>query len=130
MATHIGNNGVVKVGANVVAEVVGFSITEGSAVADDTVLGDTYASHIAGIKNWSGSISCFLDETDTLGQGALTAGASVSLSLQSEGDTLGDLKLSGTATITSIERSVGKDAIVTANFSFTGNGALTIGTVA
>jgi len=125
MATHIGNNGSVLVGAAAVAEVLSFSLTENSNVADDTVLGDGYASHIAGTKNWSGSISCYWDETDAAGQEAMTVGASVTLHLNPDGVTTGDIDFNGTATITSIERSVANDAIVTANFSFQGNGTLT-----
>ena len=125
MATHIGNNGSVTVGANTVAEVVSFSLTEGAATADDTALGDGYDSHLVGTLNWSGSVTCHWDETDATGQEAMTAGASVELHLLPDGAVTGDIDFNGTATITSIERSVGNNATVSASFSFTGNGALT-----
>lgn len=125
MTTHIGNNGSVKIGANAVAEVVSFSLTEGANTADDTVIGDTYQSHKVGTQNWSGSVSCYWDETDSTGQEAMTSGASVELHLLPDGAVAGDIDFNGTATITSIERSVANDSIVTANFSFTGNGTLT-----
>lgn len=129
MATHIGNDGQVKIGANAVAEIVSFSLSESVNTADDSVLGDTSTSHIAGMKSWSGSVSCYWDETNTTGQGAMTAGASVTLNLYPEGSTSGDTYWTGTATITGIERSVSNDTIVQANFTFTGNGALTSTTV-
>ena len=128
MATFLGNDGVVKIGANTVAEVTAFDVSQSANTADDTVLGDTWQSHLVGTTSWSGSISCYWDDTDATGQGAMTVGASVSLELYPEGTTVGDYKLSGTATITEISTSNSLDSTVTASFSFTGNGALTIGT--
>lgn len=128
MATFLGNDGVVKIGANTVAEVTAFDISQSANTADDTVLGDTWQSHLVGTTSWSGSISCYWDDTDATGQGAMTVGASVSLELYPEGTTVGDYKLSGTATITEISTSNSLDSTVTASFSFTGNGALAIGT--
>lgn len=131
MANHIGRDGIVKVGANTVAEVTSFSVSVTANTVDDTVLGDTWATHQAGINSWSGSVSGFWDETDTNGQVALTIGASVTLNLYPEGATSGDTYFSGTATVTGIERSVANnDSIVTVNFTFVGSGALTISVVA
>lgn len=124
MATIIGNNGDVTVGANVVAEVVSFSLSETTNVADDTVLGDAYQSHIAGTKAWSGSVSCYRDKTDSTGQGALVNGASVVLHLREEGAGSGNIDRTGTVTITGIESNNANDATVPINFTFTGNGAV------
>jgi hypothetical protein len=125
MANVIGNSGSVKIGANAVAEVLNFSITETAAVADDTVIGDTYRGHKPGTKSWSGSVSCYWDKSDSNGQESMNVGSSVELHLIPEGAGAGNIDFNGTATIVSIERSVANDAIVTANFSFTGNGTLT-----
>ena len=124
MATHSGNGGLVKIGANTVAEVLDWSLTEGAQTMDDTVQGDSADTHIVGTVNWSGSVNCYWDETDTNGQGAMTIGASVSLALLPDGSGATDWDFTGTATITSIERSSANNSIVTANFSFQGNGAL------
>ena len=113
MATHIGNSGSVKIAAATVAEVLSWSLTEGANVADDTILGDASASHKVGTKNWSGSVSCYWDETDTNGQEAMVVGASVDLSLLPDGATTGDIDFNGTATITSIEPRL---SIVISNF--------------
>lgn len=129
MATFIGNDGVVKVGANTVAEVSAFSVSQTGNTADDTVLGDTAQSHLAGTTGWSGSLTCYWDDTDTAGQGAMTINASVALTLLPEGVAVGAAEYTGTATITGIETGIGLDATNTASFSFTGNGPLTIGTV-
>lgn len=129
MATFIGNDGVVKVGANTVAEVSSFSLSEAANTADDTVLGDASQSHLVGTLSWTGSITCYWDDTDSTGQGAMTNGASVTLVLLPEGAAVGAAEYTGTATITGIETGVGLDATNTASFTFTGNGDLTIGTV-
>jgi len=129
MANIRGNDGVVKVGGNVVAEVLDFSVDETANTIDDTTLGDTSSTHKSGLNSWTGSINCYLDDTDTNGQVALTIGASTSLSLNPEGTTTGDLEYTGTATITGISRAISNDSIVTQSFTFTGNGPLTIGVV-
>lgn len=130
MATHHGNEGVVKVGNNVVAEITQWSIEETAEIADDTAMGDAWGTHLAGVKRWSGSLTCWWDETDTQGQGALTAGASVTLNLYPEGDDTGDAYFTGTATVTRVQRQASLTSIVTANIDVTGNGALTQSTVA
>ena len=47
MATHVGTSGVVKVGANAVAEVTGFTIDETNDTVEDTSLTDTAKSYKA-----------------------------------------------------------------------------------
>lgn len=131
MATHLGIEGQVKIGANTVAEVVNFSVESTANTADDSAIGDAWATHLVGMKSWSGSITCHWDETDTNGQEAMTVGASVTLNLYPEGSTTGDKYMTGTATITSVGVNVsGNDAVIQRTFGFTGNGALTISTAA
>jgi len=124
MATHTGNDGQVLIGANAVAEVLNWSLSEGINVVDDTAVGDASDTHKTGTVNWNGSINCYWDETDTTGQEAMTIGASVDISLLPDGATTGDIDFNGTATITAIERSSANNSIVTANFTFQGNGDL------
>jgi hypothetical protein len=125
MANLTGNDGDVTISAAVVAEVLSFSLTEGVNVIDDTVIGDAADTHLVGTTNWSGSLSCFWDDTDAAGQEAMTIGASVEVHLRPEGAGTGNIDFTGTASITSIERAVANNAIITANFSFQGTGALT-----
>jgi hypothetical protein len=126
MATHLGKEGVVKVGSNAIAEVRSFSITQEAATATDTVMGDEWETQKVTMKSWSGQLSCYWDSADTTGQGALTIGAEVTLKLYPEGTTSGDQELSGTAIIKSIENQAAHDGLVEASFSFQGTGALTI----
>lgn len=129
MGTHIGNEGTVKIGSNVVAEVREWSITERAATVDDTAIGDAWDTHLVGTKSWNGSLTCHWDETDTTGQGALTVGASVTLGVYAEGATNGDTFYSGTATVTQIQRQGSLNGVVSAAFEFQGNGALASATV-
>lgn len=127
MATHHGLDGVVKVGSNVVAEVRSFEIETQQDTVDDSVMGDSWHSHLTGLKSWSANVECLWDETDTNGQVALTIGASVSLTLGPEGATNPDVIYSGTATVKSIGVATPHDGVVTRRIAFEGNGALSIG---
>lgn len=129
MATHAGKEGTVKIGANAVAEIREWSVTENGETADNSSMGDTARTHMFTMSSWDGSLSCWWDETDTNGQGALTIGASVTLNLYPEGDGAGDTYYTGTATVTSISRRAALDGLVEADFSFMGSGALTGTTV-
>lgn len=125
MANHSGNSGDVTVGANIVAEVLDFSLTESAATIENSALGDAADTHIVGSTNWNGSINCYWDETDSTGQEAMTIGASVALHLRPEGAGTTNIDFNGTATIETIERGLSRNGMVTAAFTFKGNGALT-----
>ena len=125
MANHTGSEGVVKVGANTVAEVRDWSLSETADTIEDTSMGDTARTRKPGLTSASGSISAFWDETDTTGQGALTVGAEVTLNLYPEGAASGDTYASLSAIITEAGVSATFDGMVEATFSFEANGAVT-----
>ena len=129
MAVHKGSEGVVKILTNTVAEVRDWSLEETAETIDSTQLSDSAKTFEVGTTSWSGSVNAFWDETDTNGQGAMSAGASVTLNLYPEGATSGDTFGSGTAIISSISKSGGIDGLVEASFSFQGTDALTWATV-
>ena len=118
MAVHKGSEGVVKILTNTVAEVRDWSLEETAETIDSTQLSDSAKTFEVGTTSWSGSVNAFWDETDTSGQGAMTAGASVTLNLYPEGATSGDTYGSGDAIISSISKSGGIDGLVEASFSF------------
>jgi hypothetical protein len=129
MASHHGTEGVVRVGANTVAEVTGFSFSESAEYAENTNLAATTKTYnVIAIKSWSGSVTAFWDETDTTGQVALAPGANVALVLAPEGVDSGDTRYSGNALVTEITRNVQRGAITEITFNFIGNGALTAAT--
>jgi predicted secreted protein len=129
MGTHAGSEGKVFIGEDQVAEVKSWSMEVTSDTVDASVIGTQWRKNQATIKGWSGSFDAFWDETDTTGQGALTAGATVTLNLYPEGDDTGDKYWSGDAIITSVSYSASFDGLVEASFSFTGTGALSTQTV-
>jgi hypothetical protein len=129
MANHHGSEGLVRVGANTIAEVKGFSFTSTAEYAEDTTLSDTAKTYnVTAITSWSGSLTAHWDETDTNGQVALVSGANISLVLAPEGVDSGDTRYSGNALITEITRNVQTGTITEITFNFIGNGALTAAT--
>lgn len=122
MATHVGTAGVVKVGANAVAEVTGFTIDESADVVEDTTLTDTSKSYKALRSDATATVECHWDETDSTGQGALTVGSEVTLNLYPEGADASDTYYTGTAIVTGVSQNVSLDGVIsrTINVQFSG----------
>lgn len=132
MATHAGKDGIVKVGGTpaVVAEVREWELETTSETEDASSMNSlqsngSWATNLATIKKWSGTITCWWDETDTNGQETLDSGSSVDIKVYPEGADTGDTYFSGTCLITTVNRKASKDGVVEASFAFTGTGALT-----
>ena len=122
MATQVGTSGVVKIGANAVAEVTGFTIDESNDTVEDTSLTDTAKSYKALRKDATGTVECHFDNSDTNGQVALAVGSEVTLDLYPEGDTAGDTYYTGTAIVTGVSQNVSLDGVIsrTINVQFSG----------
>lgn len=129
MATFTGSGGTVKVGSVEVAEIRSFSIDETMDTLEDTAMGDTARTYKASLKNFTGSIDVFFDDTDTSGQGSLTVGSSVTVNFQMEGSDTGAHLLTGTALVTGRTINSSFDGMVEASLSLQGSGALTETTV-
>tara|TARA_B100000427_G_C15518610_1_gene599318 strand:+ start:2469 stop:2858 length:390 start_codon:yes stop_codon:yes gene_type:complete len=129
MATHKGASGVVKVGANTVAEVKSWSLDLTSETIEDTAMGDTARTYLSGLTSASASVDCFWDETDTNGQVALSPGSSVTLVLYPEGADSSDTYYTGTAIVTGKSITGSFDGMVEASISATYTGAVTTATV-
>tara|TARA_R100000353_G_scaffold107626_1_gene77361 strand:+ start:450 stop:839 length:390 start_codon:yes stop_codon:yes gene_type:complete len=129
MATHVGTSGVVKVGANAVAEVVGFNLDETNDTVEDTTLTDTAKSYLVLRKDATGTIECHWDETDTNGQEALDVGSSVTLNLYPEGADSGDAYYTGTAIVTGASVAVTIDGVISRTFNVQFSGGVTHTTV-
>ena len=129
MATVSGNNGVVKIGSNQVAEVKSFDITETDNIIEDTGMGDSFKSFVSGVREASGTVTCHFDRTDSSGQEAMTVGAEVTLNLYPEGGQSGEREIQCTALITSVGVSQAINEIVERSFGFQANGGVTHSTV-
>lgn len=131
MSTLDGNDGVVKIGTTIIAEVTAWSLSETADIKEDTAMGDTNKTRKpGGIKDWNVTIDCWYDHTDATGQEAMTVGSEIALDLFPGGDGSGDQSCAGNAIITAINSSGSKDGVVTRNFSASANGPLTKTTVA
>jgi len=129
MATHKGSEGTVKVGANAIAEIRSFSISETGDTIEDTTMGDAARTYKPSLTSWSGSVEVYWDETDTTGQVALTVGAEVTLNVYPEGSSTGADYLTGSAIVTGRTINSSFDGMVEASITVQGNGALTADTV-
>ena len=129
MATHKGSEGTVKSGANAIAEIRSYTITETADVLEDTSMGDSSRTYLSSLKTFTGSIDCFWDETDTNGQLTLDPGSPVTINIYPEGSTSGDTYYTGSVLITEKSITASFDGMVEASFSFQGTGALSETTV-
>jgi predicted secreted protein len=127
MATHTGSEGTIKVGSTTVGELRSYSLEQTADTIEDTSMGDTTRSYKSALKGWSGSASLFFDEADA-GQLLLVLGTSVALKVYPEGASSGDKYYYGDAIITGSNISASFDGMVEAEVTFTGTGALTLGT--
>ena len=130
MTTYKGNAGIVKIGANAIAELTSFSVTETEGTVEDTALGDTAHTYLAdGMQAWTASVSGHYYDGDTTGQALVVAGASLSLVFHPRGTSTGAPTLSGTGLVTSVQiGEVAQGAVIPFTAQVQGTGALTRGT--
>ena len=130
MANKKGSTGVIKVGLNVIAEILSFSVEQSGETIEDTIIGETAKTFQSGMTSWNGSAEAHWDTTDTTAQGAMTIGAEVALNMFPGGDGSGDTQLAGNAIITGVSLGgMDNSGMVKASFSFQGTGVLTESTV-
>lgn len=129
MATHKGSEGTVKVGANAIAEIRSFSISETSDTVEDTTMGDGSRTYKASLSSFTGSVDVYWDETDTNGQGAMTVGSQITINFYPEGAVSTDTYYSGSAIVTGVTINSSFDGMVEASISLQGSGLLSAATV-
>ena len=128
MSNHKGSEGTVHVGTDAVGEIKSYSFNETVSTIEDTTIANDAKTFKAGQTSFSGSVDVFWDEADTA-QIAMTVGASITIKWYPEGADSTDKYYTGSAIVTSIDRSATIDGMVEASYSVTGNGALTLSTV-
>lgn len=122
--------GVVRIGANVIAELESFEYTEDDALYEGTSLNDVWRIFESGRKTLTGTIVTKWDDTDAAGQEAMSIGAAVTLDFLPEGASVG----SNRKQIDVIVKSVGVSLAEGENFTkrtfgVTGTGSPTNDTV-
>ena len=128
MATHHGKEGVVTIGGTTLGNATGFTVDTTHDVVEDTALGNSMKSFIAGRGTFTASIDMNFDETDS-GQTTLVQGAELTFAFLPEGNASGDRKFSGSGIVTGMSVSVPLDGVITRTVSIQGTGGLTIGAV-
>ena len=128
MATHHGKEGVLTIGGTTLGNATGFTVDTTHDVVEDTALGDSMKSFLAGRGTFTASIDMNFDETDS-GQTTMVQGAELTFAFLPEGNESGDRKFSGTGIVTGMSVGVPLDGVITRTVSIQGTGGLTIGTV-
>jgi predicted secreted protein len=127
MATHTGQEGLIRVGTTTVGELRSYTLEQTADTIEDTSLGDTTRTYKAGLKAFSGSASLYFDEADA-GQILIVVGTEIAIKVYPEGNTAGDKFYEGNAIVTAYNISASFDGLVEAEVTFTGTGALSLST--
>jgi len=129
MPVQHGNDGIVKITTNSVAEVQKWSYEEEDvALAPITSMGDTEESYLpSGCKRGSGSIECLFDDADANGQDLLVLDSSIAIKLYPANIEVGDVEYNGNVYVEKRSVEVSKADPNVIKFDF--KGALTKGTV-
>ena len=125
---HHGKEGVIKCGSAVLGGITGFTVDTTADVVEDSSLGNSAKTYLAGRTAFSGSIDMHYDEGDAP-QETLDVGATIAFTLLPEGNSSGDQSLAGNGIVTSMSIGVSLDGVSTRSVAFQGTGALTIATV-
>ena len=125
---HHGKEGVIKCGSAVLGGITGFTVDTTADVVEDSSLGNSAKTYLAGRTAFSGSIDMHYDEGDAP-QETLDVGATIAFTLLPEGNTSGDQSFAGNGIVTSMSVGVSLDGVSTRSVAFQGTGALTIATV-
>ena len=128
MATHTGKDGVIKSGSDELGELRSFTLDIQADTIEDSSMGDTARTYLAGLTSASMSAEVFWDGTNT-SQTAFDPGSTVTVSVYPEGTTSGDTYLSFSAIVTGKSINSSFDGMVEASISVQASGAITTATV-
>ena len=128
MATHTGSEGTVKIGSDVLGSIRSYTIESTGETIENSTMGLSARTYVAGLTTFTGSFDVYFDETDTA-QSAVDAGASVTFSVYPEGDEAGDTYYTGSGIVTGRSITASFDGMVEMSLSIQGSGALTETTV-
>lgn len=124
MARHSGKNGIVKVGAAVVGDLVDFDFEQSAAEVDVSAINDGWDDFEAGSKSWAGNLTVRFNVDDATQQ-LLQVGETLALQLFTDGDASGKTNFSGNAVILTAGQGISRNAAVDKKVTFKGRGALT-----
>ena len=117
MTTQTGNSGIVSFGGSDVIELKSWSLEESAEPLDDTAMGDSNKTSLAGLPGANGAIEVHYDEGDAV-QEAMDAGASGVLILFPKGNASGKPRVTLTVQITGRSTSGAIDEILPQSFNY------------
>jgi predicted secreted protein len=133
MAAIRGSDGIVSVGGNTAAQIRSFTLDTTQDTLDVSYMGDTNRRFIKGMRTFTGSMDLVLDDTSPQ-YSAIAAfdvfsdsDPEVEVIFYPEGDTIGDMMISGNVIITGFSITASYDGLVEATASFQGTNGLTFG---
>ena len=129
MAVHTASAGLIKIGANTVAEVTAFTLETTADVIESTQLTDTNKTFEVSRKSGTVTVECAFDETDSNGQILLQEATGLTLLLHPEGADSGDFLFTVPVIVTSNSVSVTMDDLIRLSISCQINGAISRSTV-
>lgn len=130
MATIHGNDGVITIATNALAQITDFTFTRTVSYPPKTVMGATADSYqTGGPENIKGSITCRYDKTDTNGQEALQPNTELAAIMYPDGNSSGKPTHSVTILIEEITQTQNMGDVVSRSFTWIGQGAMTDGVV-
>ena len=124
MATYKGDGGIIKTGTTpvTIGEIQGWSVEQTVDTIEDTVVGDTAKTFVAGLSSWTGSCDAIISDSD-VGQILLDAGSTqTALDFFFDGTTSA---YKGNAIVTSVSTTSTIGDMTKVSISFQGTGALT-----
>ena len=128
MATHTGSEGTVKIGSDTLGEIRSYTIESTGETIENSTMGLSARTYVAGLTTFTASFEVYFDETDTA-QNSVDAGATITFSVYPEGDTAGDTYYTGSGIVTGRSITASFDGMVEMSLSVQGSGALTETTV-
>jgi hypothetical protein len=122
MATYKGDSGIMKVGVTTIGEITTWSVEQTTDVIEDTSMGDTSKTFVAGLVSWTGSCEAILSDSDA-GQALLDNGNSLTAVDFFFDSTTSAYK--GNAIVTALSSSATMGEMIKVSVTFQGTGALT-----
>ena len=122
MATYKGDSGIMKVGTTTIGEITTWSVEQTTDVIEDTSMGDTSKTFVAGLVSWTGSCEAILSDSDA-GQALLDNGSSLTAVDFFFDSTTSAYK--GNAIVTALSSSATMGEMIKVSVTFQGTGALT-----
>ncbi len=135
MAGLRGNRGKIVFSASgVVAQVTQWSVEESGDTIEDTAMdpaasdGPIAKTFLAGNTEWTMSLTCNTDRSDTDGQAAMRGGSSATLKVYPTGDASGQKYWTGTVIVTRVSEQGEVNGKITWSAQVKGTGALSFTT--